>query len=71
MFCLLFPTLGTKNVAKSMIKVAVGSMKNAGKTWFPELSDKSMFHFHNLYLHYMHCCREEYKSPPVLLHEKL
>ena len=33
---------GTKNVAKSMQKIAVGTKKNEGKTWFPQLADKSM-----------------------------
>ncbi|XP_064403181.1 uncharacterized protein LOC135348780 isoform X2 [Halichondria panicea] len=31
---------GTKNVAKKMAKIAVGTKKGRGKTWFPELSDK-------------------------------
>jgi hypothetical protein len=31
---------GTKNVSKAMAKIAVGTLKNAGKTWLPELSDK-------------------------------
>ncbi|XP_064398007.1 uncharacterized protein LOC135344697 [Halichondria panicea] len=31
---------GTKNVAKKMTKLAVGTKKTQGKTWFPELSDK-------------------------------
>ncbi|XP_064382205.1 uncharacterized protein LOC135331087 [Halichondria panicea] len=31
---------GTKNVAKKMKKVAIGTKKAQGKTWFPELSDK-------------------------------
>ena len=35
--------LGTKNVAKQMNKVSCGTQKAAGKTWFPELSDKRMF----------------------------
>ena len=33
---------GTKNVAKKMTKLAVGTKKTQGKTWFPELSDKRM-----------------------------
>ena len=37
---------GTKNVAKSMKSIAIGAVKRAGKTWFPELSDKSMVHFY-------------------------
>ncbi len=32
--------LGTKNVAKGMKKLAIGTKKAQGKTWFPELSDK-------------------------------
>ena len=31
---------GTKNVAKGMKKVACGTQKTQGKSWFPELSDK-------------------------------
>ncbi len=31
---------GTKNVAKNL-KKAIGGIRKAGKTWFPELSDKS------------------------------
>ena len=34
---------GTKNVAKKMAKIAVGTKKAQGKTWFPELSDKLSF----------------------------
>ena len=58
---------GTKNVAKSMSKIAVGSQKNAGKTWFPELADKRML----IGIQYIMpiICRKEYKSPPVLLYE--
>ena len=33
--------IGTKNVAKSLKTVAVGTAKTAGVTWFTELSDKS------------------------------
>ena len=32
---------GMKNVAKNMKSIAVGPVKKPGKTWFPELSDKS------------------------------
>ena len=31
---------GTKNVAKRMKSIAIGAVKSAGKTWFPELSEK-------------------------------
>ena len=50
---------GTKNVAKSMSKIAVGSQKNAGKTWFPELADKRML----IGIQYIMpiICRKEYK----------
>ena len=60
---------GTKNVAKSMSKIAVGSQKNAGKTWFPELADKRML----IGIQYIMpiICRKEYKSPPLLLYEEL
>ena len=34
--------LGTKNVAKMLKKVCVGTVAQRGKTWFPELADKSM-----------------------------
>ena len=34
---------GTKNVAKCMAKIAVGSQKNAGRTWFPQLADKRWY----------------------------
>ena len=36
---------GTKNVAKRMKSIAIGAVKSAGKTWFLELSDKSMVLF--------------------------
>ena len=32
---------GTKNVARVMKKVSVGTVAARNKTWFPELSDKS------------------------------
>ena len=38
---------GTKNVAKMLKKVSVGTVAQRGKTWFPELSDKSMSHEHH------------------------
>ena len=52
-----------------MSKIAVGSQKNAGKTWFPELADKRML----IGIQYIMpiICRKEYKSPPVLLYEEL
>lgn len=31
---------GTKNVGKEMKKVSQGRVRDRGKTWFPELSDK-------------------------------
>ena len=37
-----FISLGIKNLAKSMQKIAVGTKKNEGKTWFSQLVDKSM-----------------------------
>ena len=40
---IIYDFVGTKNVAKLMTKIAVGTKKNAGKTWFPELSDKRMY----------------------------
>ena len=33
-------TLGTKNVGKEIKKVSQGRVRDRGKTWFPELSDK-------------------------------
>ena len=40
--CLLsmLPSQGTKGVAKAMKTVATGRIKDKGKTWFEELSDK-------------------------------
>ena len=32
---------GTKNIARVMKKVSVGTVAARNKTWFPELSDKS------------------------------
>ena len=32
---------GTKNVARELKKVSVGRVAAGGKTWFPELADKS------------------------------
>ena len=40
---------GTKNVAKSMSKIAVGSQKNAGKTWFPELTYVDRYTIYHAY----------------------
>ena len=37
--------LGTKNVAKILKKVCVGTAAQRGKTWFPELADKSKYLF--------------------------
>ena len=36
--------VGTKNVAKMLKKVCVGTVAQRGKTWFPEFTDKSMLH---------------------------
>ena len=33
-------TLGTKNVAKKMAKIAQGAARSEGVTWFRQLSDK-------------------------------
>ena len=32
---------GTKGMANAMKSIAMGRVKDKGKTWFPELSDKS------------------------------
>ena len=64
---------GTKNVARGMKLIAVGAVKRAGKTWFPELSDKSIAPFNLmtssdwLFIHN----RKEYKNSFVPLHEEL
>lgn len=34
---------GTKNVGKEMKKITEGRARDRGKTWFPQLVDKSMF----------------------------
>ena len=34
-------TQGSKNVGKELKKITTGIVKNSGKTWFPELVDKS------------------------------
>ena len=38
---IIWAYIGTKNVAKSVKKVAQGGVRSEGKTWFAELSDKS------------------------------
>ena len=35
--------VGTKNAAKKLAKVCYGTLKQEGKTWFRQLSDKSVF----------------------------
>ena len=37
--------LRTKNVAKILKKVCVGTVAQGGKTWFPELADKNKYLF--------------------------
>ena len=32
--------LGTKNVAKQVMKISQGTVKDRGRTWFPEIVDK-------------------------------
>jgi hypothetical protein len=49
-------------VAKSMTKIAVGSRRNAGKTWFPELSDKRK----STKVHLYYCMKNCAKSPDKL-----
>ena len=46
-----FSYLGTKNVAKSLKKIAVGTKKTEGKTWFSQLSDKSKLFYMSMYTH--------------------
>ena len=41
--------VGTKNAAKEVAKVCHGTLKQEGKTWFHQLSDKSMFKFAETY----------------------
>ena len=36
----VYTCIGTKNVARAMKKVSVGTVAARNKTWFPELSDK-------------------------------
>ena len=36
---------GTKNVARELKKISVGRVAAKGKTWFPELAEKSMWYF--------------------------
>ena len=62
---------GTKNVAKGLKKIVAGAMKNAGKTWFPELSGKSKSTSYNYCHRYVCKYREKHKSSFILLHEEL
>jgi len=55
-----------------MKSIAVGAAKRAGKTWFPELSDKIVWFFlltngTDCFIHY----RKKYKNSFVLLYEEL
>ena len=38
-------SVGTRSAAKEVTKVCHGTLKQEGKTWFHQLSDKSMFKF--------------------------
>ena len=40
--CINWNFAGTKNVAKEMRKICAGTVQNRDKTWFSELSDKSV-----------------------------
>ena len=43
--CVQLFHLGTKNVAKQMLKISQGRVRDRGVTWFPELVDKSKYIF--------------------------
>ena len=68
---------GTKNVVKQIKKIAIGTTKNEGRTWFGELSDKRKDVLYActctciIIIHNVLYCREKYKSTFVLLYEKL
>ena len=49
-------TIGTKNVAKQMKKIAQGARKWEGNKWFDELSDKCMFILFCVYSYSVNCC---------------
>lgn len=36
----LLDNIGTKNVSKELKKITQGRVRDRGKTWFPELTDK-------------------------------
>ena len=40
--CISWNFAGTKNVTKEMRKICAGTVQNRDKTWFSELSDKSV-----------------------------
>ncbi len=66
-YCIIF-----KNVSKEIKKVTQGLVRDRGKVWFPELSDKRK-NLLNVHVYPSNVCikRKKYKDPPVLGDEKL
>lgn len=65
--------LGTKNVGKSLKKIAEGPKKQMGVTWFPQLVDKRKFLQHSIGDSNTWCAilREKHQAASVLVHEEL
>lgn len=65
---------GTKNVAKQMLKISQGRVRDRGVTWFPELVDKSII-IDSVYVIpvvncHEHLFRKEHQDPSLLVNEE-
>ena len=75
-FTYMYIHVGTRNAAKTVAKVCHGTLKEEGKTWFHQLSDKSVFISVICIMWTIIKCatftiRKKYQGAPLLLYEEL